>query len=437
MSPLPIQRSASSAGPRASWTGYSPAPTNQDDFLMKVNHVINPKHSMYATYFLTAGNLSAIANAANPVGLIYPYASMLQTWRQQNAIVNETWLISPRVVNNVWASYLRMRNNRQDMPAVSLGDLGSTFAIQGTPALPKFSITGYWTMADANAGPSATESYALRDIAEWTRGKHSLQFGGEYLIDKATKAALLNNYGIGTFSGSVTKNGYGDFLLGTPSSFEQDSPAYTSTNSFTYAVFFQDDYRVTRNLTLNLGLRYDIQTPPTEHLNHNVTFIPGEQSIRFPLAPPGLVFPGDPGVPRGIVPVRLGHISPRVGFAYAPWRNQKTSIRGGVGLFYGSVSEELWVLGGNGNPFALAYSFPSAGSVTGTTLSNPYQGGIDPFPNTGGRFPFGTASGGIATLPNGPRLSRLTSSVQQELTQNLGVTIAYVGSFGMNQGLGV
>jgi len=188
-------------------------------------------------------------------------------------------------VNNLWVSYLRMRSNRQDLPAVSLGTLGSTFAIQGPAALPKLTVTGYWTMTDANAGPGATDSYSLRDIAVWALGKHSLQFGGEFLTDKATKAALLNNYGIGTFSGSVTKNGYGDFLLGTPSSLEQDSPAYTSTTSFTYAAFFQDDYRITRNLTLNLGLRYDVQTPPVEHADHEVTFIPGEQSVRFPNAP--------------------------------------------------------------------------------------------------------------------------------------------------------
>ena len=181
-----------SAGAHASWTGYSPAPTVQDDFLIKVNHVINPKHSLYATYFLTAGNLSAIATSAQTSGLIYPYASMLQTWRQQNSIVNETWLISPQVVNNVWVSYLRMRNNRQDMPPVSLGSLGSTFAIQGPAALPKLTVTGYWTMTDANAGPGTTDSYALRDIAVWTKGKHSLQLGGELLLDKASKAALLS-----------------------------------------------------------------------------------------------------------------------------------------------------------------------------------------------------------------------------------------------------
>jgi len=427
---------SSTAGPRASWTGYTPNPMVQDDFLIKVNHVINAKHSMYVTYFLTAGNTSTIATAA-PMPQLIPFATMLQTWRQHNAVINETWVVNPRLVNNIWVAYTRMRNNRSDMPTTTLGDLGSTFAIQGAHALPKFTITGYWIMPDANGGPAATDSYSLRDLISWTRGKHSLQLGGEFATDKATKAALLNNYGIGTFNGGMTGIGYGDFLLGIPSSLEQDSPAYTSTTSFTYAGFIQDDYRVTPQLTLNLGFRYDVQTPPVEHADHNVTFIPGEQSVRFPLAPKGLAYPGDPGVPRGIVPVRYGHIAPRVGFAYAPFKNQRTSIRGGIGIFWGSVSEELWTLGGNGNPFAVAYSFPNTSSLTGATLSDPYRGGTNPFPNTTGIFPFATGSGGISHTADWPETVQATFSIQQELTQNLGVTVAYVGAFGMNQGLGV
>jgi hypothetical protein len=426
----------SGAGPRASWTGFSPAPYNQDDFLLKVNHTINSKHSMYATYFMTAGNTSTIASSGGS-SLLYPYAQLVQTWRQQNSIINENWLISPQVVNNVWASYTRMHNTRTDTPQTSLSNLSSTFLIQGPPALPKLTVTGYFVLSDANAGPAFKDTYAIRDLAVWTRGKHLLQFGGEFYLDKGTKAAYLNNYGLGTFSGAVTKNAYADFLLGTPSSFEQDSPAYTSTSTFTFAGFFQDDYRLTSHLTLNLGFRYDVQTPPVEHANHNTTFIAGEQSTRFPNAPKGAVFPGDQGVPRGITPVRFEHVSPRVGFAYTPWADQRTSIRGGVGLYWGSVSEELWTQGGNSSPFALQYTFPSASSLNGVLLSNPYHGNINPFPNTGTTFPFGLSMSGISHTADWPETIQTNVSVQQQFTQNLAVTMAYVGSFGMNQGLGV
>ena len=427
----------SSAGPRASWTGYSPAPYIQDDFLIKVNHVINSKHSMYATYFMTAGNTSTIAASGSLTGLVYPYADLVQTWRQQNSIINETWLVSPQIVNNVWASYTRMHNTRNDLPATSLSNLSSTFAIQGPLSLPKLTVTGYFGLSDSNAGPAYTDTYALRDLVVWTRGKHSMQMGGEFYLDKGTKAAYLNNYGLGTFSGGVTKNAYADFLLGTPSSFEQDSPAYTSSSAFTYAGFFQDDYRLTNSLTLNLGFRYDVQTPPVEHADHNTTFIAGQQSTRFPNAPKGAVFPGDAGVPRGITPVRYEHVSPRVGFAYTPWANQETSIRGGVGLYWGSVSEEVWTQGGNSSPFALQYSFPNTSSLNGVLLSNPYHGGINPFPNTGATFPFGLTMAGVSHDADWPETIQTNLSVQQQFTQNLAVTVSDVGSYGMNQGTGI
>ena len=429
---------ATSAGPAPSWSGYSPAPITQDDFLLKVNHVINPANSAYVTYFMTAGNTSSLGSAAiNPNALLAPYVTLLQTYRQQNSIVNETWVINPKTVNNVWLSYIRMHNNRTDLPGTSLADLGSTFTPQGPPSLPNVTVTGFFQLPDANAGPAATDTYSARDLVSLTLGKHTMQFGGEFLLDRASKAAYLNNYGLATFSGAVTKNALADFLLGTPATLEQDSPAYTRTSEFTYAGFFQDDYRITPRLTLNLGLRYDVQTPPVEAHDHNTTFIAGQQSTRFPNAPLGTVFPGDAGVPRGINSVSFAHVSPRFGFALDAFGNQKTSLRGGIGLYWGSVSEELWTQGGNTSPFALAYTFPNVSSINGATLSNPYHGGSNPFPNTGTTFPFGTRLSGIARDAQYPETVQANLSVQQQLTNDLVVTIAYVGSFGMNQGLGI
>jgi hypothetical protein len=351
--------------------------------------------------------------------------------------VNDVWIISPNTVNNFWAAYTRMRNNRVDTPQLSLADYGSTFEIQGTPALPNLTVTGYWHMVDQNGGPAATDDYAFRDMATWTHGKHTMQYGGEFYIDKASKAALLNNYGQITMSGVVTKNALADYLIGTASSFEQDAPNLTQTAAFTYSGFFQDDFRMTPRLMVNLGLRYDVQTPPVEPKNNNATFVAGQQSTRFPNAPKGMVFPGDAGIPRGITPVRFKHISPRIGFAFDPFGNQKTSIRGGVGVFWGTVSEETWDQGANGAPFAIGYSFPNTSSITGSTLSNPYQGNVNPFPYTGGVYPWGIGMGGIAKNADWPETVQTNFSIQQQITGDLGVTVAFVGGYGWNQILGV
>jgi hypothetical protein len=419
------------------WTGYSPSPINQDDFIVKVNHSLSQTQTLSATYFRSVGNLSAIAST-NPSAAIAPYSTLVQTYAQQNFIANHTWVISPTLVNNLWASYTRMKNTRTDTPTQSLADYGSTYSPQGAPSLPNIAVTGYWNMRDANAGPAGTDAYALRDLVTLSRGSHTLQMGGEFALDKAAKVAYLNNYGQITFSGVMTGNALADYLIGIPSSVLQDSPAYTRTAAFTYAGFFQDDYRVARRLTLNLGIRYDVQTPPVESNNHNVTFVAGQQSTRFPNAPTGLVFPGDAGLSRGITSVRYGHVSPRVGFAFDPTGTAKTSIRGGAGVFWGSVSEELWTQGGNTSPYALSYTFPNTSSLTGATLSDPYRGGTNPFLNAGSAlFPTGARMGGVSRNADWPRTMQVNFSVQQQLTAAMSVVVAYVGAFSSNQGLGI
>jgi hypothetical protein len=384
---------------------------------------------------MSVGNLSSLASTGGSSQI--PTSAQTSTFRQQNSVVNDLWVINPNIVNNVWASYTRMRNNRVDTPALSLNDYGSSFDLQGTPALPDLTVTGYWHMSNQNGGPAGTDDYAFRDLVTWTHGKHTMQYGGELYIDKGNKVALLNNYGYGTFSGVMTKNALADYLLGIPSSFSQSSPNATQIAAFTYSGFFQDDYRITPRLMLNLGLRYDVQTPPVEPNNNNVTYIAGQQSTRFPNSPLGVVYPGDKGVPRGITPVRYEHFSPRVGFAFDPWGNAKTSIRGGAGLFWGSVSEEVWVQGANGAPYAFGYSFPNTSSLTGFTLTNPYRGATDPYPYTGGTFPFGTSVSGTSKDADWPKTIQVNFSIQQQLNQSLGVTVAFIGGYGSNQMLGI
>ena len=118
----------------------------------------------------------------------------------------------------------------------------------------------------------------------------------------------------------------------------QDAPTTKIDNDWYFALFVQDDYRVTPRLTLNLGLRWDIQTPITDPLNRFLTFKPGVQSKIVPAAPPGLLFPGDDGVGRGIISTDWNNVSPRVGFAWDPTGSRKTAIRAAAGLFYGALS---------------------------------------------------------------------------------------------------
>jgi Carboxypeptidase regulatory-like domain len=420
-----------------------PNPYNTDEFLGKIDHNLTDKQHLTLSYFETSGNNNIVPSGSN-----LPYGIQQFNWRQHDANVSDTWTLSPTLINQVWANYTRNFGGRLNTPATSLASFGSAFTPDGPVSLPDITVTGFFRLADAIDGPeTGTNFYSLRDVASWNHGRHSVSFGAEESLDKDIQLALLNNYGVFTFSGaSTTPSGkkcpdcaLADFELGIPNKVQQDAPSYGFTNSWYTAFFVQDDFRLRPRLTLNLGLRWDVQTPPTDPQNKESTFVPGVQSIVRPTAPIGILFPGDPGITRGIIPVHWNHFSPRLGFALDPFGDGKTSIRAAAGVFWGSVSGNEWNTTSNFEPFAIRINpFPNVNkNGKGATLSNPYQGyvGGDPFPYSG-QFVNGASIFGPATNFQWPYTYQLTASVQRQLTNDLSIQIAYVGSLSHDEPFG-
>jgi hypothetical protein len=414
------------------WQGNVPSPFDSNDFLVKLDHQLNAEHRLTFSYFETSGTNTVKAGSGN-----LPWASQQFKWRQHNVNASDVWILSANKINQVWLTYSRNFGGRLNLPATSLGDLGSAFTIQGTPSLPQITVSGFFTLTNAIGGPTAgTNFYSARDVFSLIKGRHSFKLGGELSLNKDIQQTLLNNYGVFTFNNSVTKNALADFMIGIPSAITQDAPVTGYTNSWYTALFAQDDFRVHSRLTLNLGLRWDVQTPPTDPLNRVVHYVPGQKSTVNPLAPIGALFFGDPGVPRGGIPVSYSHFSPRLGFAWDPSGNGKTSIRGAFGLFYGSLSGNEWNTMTNFQPFSTRLTFTninsktnSAGVPLGASLSNPYNAfvGGNPFPYKG---TFVTGGGLFPVAPDfsWPRSYQMNLSVQREIVKNLTVSAAYVGT---------
>jgi hypothetical protein len=413
--------------PNSLWQGYIPNPLNSDEVLAKVDHALNDSQRLSGSYYETSGRQSYQA------GGNLPWSAQNYNWRQQNVNASDTWTLGGSTVNQFWFTYGRNFAGRVNLPGTSLGDLGSTFQPQGTQSLPQITVTGFFTLAESIAGPVAgTNFYSVRDMLSYTRGRHTFKFGGELALDKDIQQTLLNNYGVFSFSGSKTGNAFADFLTGLPVTMNQDAPITAMDNFWTTALYAQDDFRVHPRLTLNLGLRWDVQTAPTDPFNREATFVQGVQSqvLKGSNVPTGLLVVGDPGVKRGIVATPLGHVSPRIGVAWDPFGTGKTSIRAGAGLFYGSVSGNEWNSTSNYQPFAVREQFNNVQS-----LSNPYgllPGGVNPFPYSynpaSPQFILPAAIYGIAPNFRWPYTYQLNFTVQREVAKGWTLSAGYVGS---------
>lgn len=338
------------------------------------------------------------------------------------------------MVNEARVTYVRNFGGRLNTPDISLGDLGSNFEIQGPPSLPQIRVSGYFALNSAIAGPVAGSNLVqVRDTLSMNRGRHSLRFGGELSYEDITHDTTLNNYGTFVFDGTRSGNAYADFLMGQLRRFNQDAPVRKTDAGYYLGLFVQDDYRLHPRLTLNLGVRYDLQPPLVDPDDRKLTFVPGRQSTVVPTALPGMLFPGDEGITRGIVQTDANNIAPRVGFAWDVFGDGRTAVRGAFGVFYGTISGNMWNATADGQPFSIRQQFNTPG-----TLSDPYATlpSGSPFPYEyspdNPRFIFPASISGPSLDFRMAYTYQTNVAIQRQLTRNTSATVAYVGARGHN-----
>ena len=265
----------------------------------------------------------------------------------------------------------------RDVSLVSQGFVNA----DGTPSIvpldPKgqsvenLNFNGYSTGAAANQLIQTNNTYQVSDTFSKVLGKHTMKFGGEFHADQVNGAPIAQFNGSFVFSGTETGVDFADFLIGVPSQYNQSqlNPFY-ARNKYV-GLFAQDSWHVLPNLTVNYGLRWDRIAPWTEKYNQISTFVPGAQSVVFPGAPPGILYPGDPGVPDTLAPISDLDFAPRVGLAWSPQAESggllekilgapgTTSIRASVGNFYTSIPAlSIGVLAANA-PYGTTYTSPA------------------------------------------------------------------------------
>ena len=311
--------------------------STRDQFGVRIDHYLSARDHLFVRYNLSDGSeFDPIAVS----GATVPGFPVRENDRTQNAVVEETRSFSPTLVNIARVSFLRRKFlDVQGLNHTDASTAGFEFptTLPSQQGLPYIDIPGYGNIGDPLTGPRDTwqTTYAVTDSLTWIRGKHQVQFGGGYRHDQINVVQGIASNGYFVFNPFPLSNSFASFLEGEPVVFLQGG-GYLNRGLRGNGLngYVQDTWRATSRLTVNIGLRYELTFPFTEIHNMQTLFEPGVQSRVMPDAPAGLLYPGDPGVPGGLIRNDYRGFAPRVGLAWDPTGSGKWTIRSAYGIFY-------------------------------------------------------------------------------------------------------
>jgi outer membrane receptor protein involved in Fe transport len=310
---------------------------NNDQFGLRFDQYLSPKDNLSLRYMYSGG---PTRDPLSTSGANVPGFPVGEEDRAQNFVVTETHVFSPAVVGVARFSYLRNKflfdQHLNHEPPSSLGFLYEpTLAEAAGP--PFIQVGGYASVGDPITGPRNTfqNTFDVSGSLSWIRGRHELKFGGGFRRDQINALQGIATNGFFVFAQFPYSDAFASFLTGQPVVFLQGGGNFARhIRGKAFNVYGQDTFKVTSRLTLNLGLRYDLPFPYTETHNLQNLFVPGAQSTVLPSAPAGLLYPGDPGVPAGLIPTEKTAFAPRVGLAYDPTGDGKWLVSAAYGIFY-------------------------------------------------------------------------------------------------------
>jgi outer membrane receptor protein involved in Fe transport len=426
--------------PSGQYNYNSPQNVGANQYLGRVDHSLTENQRISGRVF------RSLSNQYFTWGLPLLHSSTeFDTW---NVSGQYTWVIHPRLMAIAQYTYNQSLIDRGPLPVgsgagVSYQDMGMKVNRGGTEALGatlvtqyRGSVTGYWNLNQDNLvlinRPTHQASYAV----SYTPSGHMLKFGVEYRWSKSDRVTANQVDPQFSFNGQFSGNAMSDFVLGLPVNFTQGSVRVDAVRAEAYSAYAQDEWKVRRNLSLSLGLRWEPFFPFSTADNQlTAVFRPGVQSTVFPNAPVGLLYAGDRNVPPGGAPNDWRNFGPRVGLAWSPFGSTKTSVRAAYGIFYDTprfheISQYI-----GSPPYSLQVTVNAPKSY-----ADPYAGMVNPFPYTppqttqdraAYKFLLPATIGQSVTSPlPTPYIQQWNFNVQREIVANLVFTAAYVGTKG-------
>ncbi len=346
----------------------SPLHQNFNEWLGRIDHNISDKDRLSARYYYDRFSNASVYTPSNI--LSYADGSLIIA---QNALLQEVHIFSPSLLNDFRMGYSRIASSRGpagDSPSVR--DFGVNIPYQPpSNVVQSVNINGFFNFGDNPNARFIRNNFLWSDDLRWVKGNHNISMGFDIERRRVDLDNGFNSPGLFTFNGSYTGLSMADFMLGDLYQFQQAKGQYEDTRAWAMGFYVQDNWHASSRLTLNLGLRWEPYWPWHEIKGRVEGFsmpnyIAGTRSTVYTNAPPGLLFRGDKGFPENGTGNNFKDFAPRVGFAYDVSGNGKTSIRGGVGMFYDSRSSGIF----NNNMVDVS---PFAPNLTLTPPPGPYS----------------------------------------------------------------
>ncbi len=518
MDPVAVNLMSYVPGPNRPDGTYQAVPAsadNQDQFTVRFDHRINDRQSFSFYYYYTddknfqpfydfqASGANIPGWGAN-VGSRYQQYNPSHTWTINNALVNEfrfTYMREgqltfqhPQVTGSVQDSCSSAAAQAVCFNGTSDSNSGPTSIVSQLGTNPQYGITTGLPSShtglpfvDVSSGfaigngwegelPQVGNSFMWSDNLAWVKGNHAMKFGADVRRARFDQTLYYNVSGQFTFDGSTSNavqyptDNYPSYLLGLADSYSQGAAQRENIRTTGVYLFAQDSWKIKPNITLNYGLRWELDTPLTDVLHHVQTYRPGQNSTVYPctltadeqtnfgvstcadagVEPTGLVFPGDTGVQNGLTQTYYKAFAPRIGIAYSPnathglfgklfGANGKTSIRSGWGLFYNPMEQLVLEQFGAEPPFGGSTFLPATFLNTpfigqnGTVNPNPFTGILSPArgtPQDWASFRPMLLFGDFQPKMRTQYTAQYNFTIQRELARDLVLQLGYVGSQG-------
>ena len=403
-------------------------PSDDDQYLARIDHNLTDRNKVNFRLFYDHNQGADPLRNADFIN----YGPNPRFNRMQTYTLEDTHLVTPTLVNTLRLTYTRF-NYQESIPFDDdLADFGATdFNHAGgvVKSRPLVTVTNRFQLGPGRHRQRLSQNYALSWNMSWLKGNHNMKWG---LDTQRNQFLYRDNRATGSewqFTGNRTGVPMADFITGKARRVRQASPIEFDHRYIQTGMFFQDSFKIHRNVTMTLGVRNEFFPRWEEQQNQQTALVPGAQSSFIPDAPAGLIWLSDPQFPYQDA---LVNVAPRFGVAWDVFGDGRTSIRTSYGVSYDPLTAEM-----AGGVQALQPFGASVDINSPFALSAPFRGHFNPFPfvfdpsDPNFVFPVTIPKGFAPGLRN-PYMQTYNLTIQQQVSDNFMVEVAYVGNVGRN-----